>query len=90
VYTGVVESSVYVAEAARGQGVGLRLLTELVESTESAGIWTIQAGIFPENNASVHIHEKAGFRLVGTHEKLGQMNGQWRDVLLMERRSLAI
>jgi len=90
VYTGVVESSVYVAEAARGQGVGLRLLTELVESTESHGIWTIQAGIFPENKASVHIHEKAGFRLIGTQEKLGQMNGQWRDVLLMERRSLAI
>lgn len=90
VYAGVVESSVYVAEAARGRGVGLRLLTALVETTESDGIWTIQAGIFPENEASVHIHEKAGFRRVGTHEKLGQMNGIWRDVLLLERRSPVI
>lgn len=90
VYAGVVECSVYVAESERGHGVGFRLLTTLVESTESAGIWTIQAGIFPENLASVHIHEKAGFRRVGTHEKLGKMNGRWRDVLLLERRSQAI
>lgn len=90
VYAGVIESSVYVASEGRGQGVGFELLNALVESTEHAGIWTIQAGIFPENRASIQIHEKAGFRTVGTHEKLGQMNGIWRDVVLMERRSSKI
>jgi len=87
VYAGVVEASVYVAATARNLGVGLRLLTKLVESTEASGIWTIQAGVFPENRASIHIHKKAGFRTVGIHEKLGQMNGIWRDVVLLERRS---
>lgn len=87
VYAGVVESSVYVASEGRGQGVGSELLNALVASTEQAGIWTIQAGIFPENRASIHIHEMAGFRTVGIQEKLGQMNGVWRDVVLMERRS---
>ena len=90
VYAGVIESSVYVASEGRGQGVGSQLLNALVESTEQAGIWTIQAGIFPENHSSIHIHEKAGFRTVGFHEKLGQMNGTWRDVVLMERRSSKI
>ncbi len=90
VYAGVIESSVYVASDGRGQGVGSQLLNALVESTERAGIWTIQAGIFPENRSSIHIHEKAGFRTVGIHEKLGQMNGIWRDVVLMERRSSKI
>lgn len=90
VYAGVIESSVYVAADARGQRVGSELLDALVESTEQAGIWTIQTGIFPENRSSIHIHEKAGFRTVGIHEKLGQMNGVWRDVVLMERRSAKI
>ena len=90
VYAGVIESSVYVAAEGRGQGVGSELLGALVQSTELAGIWTIQAGIFPENLASIHIHKKAGFRTVGIHEKLGQMNGVWRDVVLMERRSSKI
>ncbi len=90
VYAGVIESSVYVASDGRGQGVGFELLNALAKSTEQAGIWTIQAGIFPENRSSIHIHEKAGFRTVGIHEKLGQMNGIWRDVVLMERRSSKI
>ena len=87
VYGGVVENSVYVAAAARGQGVGLRLLEELVASTESAGIWTIETGIFPENTASVRLHERVGFEVVGRRKRLGKLHGTWRDVLLLERRS---
>jgi phosphinothricin acetyltransferase len=87
VYAGVAEVSVYVAAAARGQGVGFRLLTGLVAASEQADFWTLQAGIFPENNASVRLHERCGFRVVGKRERLGQLNGTWRDVLLMERRS---
>ena len=87
VYDGVVENSVYVAEAARGQGVGLRLLEELIASTESAGIWTIQTGIFPENDVSIRLHERVGFEVVGRRKRLGKLNGEWRDVLLLERRS---
>jgi len=87
VYRGVAEVSVYVAAAFRGQGVGRRLLSQLVEQSEAAGIWTLQAGIFPENRASVYLHEQCGFRIVGVREKIGQMHGAWRDVLLMERRS---
>jgi L-amino acid N-acyltransferase YncA len=87
VYRGVAEVSVYVAASARGQGMGLALLSALVEESEAAGIWTLQAGIFPENAASVHLHERCGFRIVGRREKIGQMHGVWRDVLLMERRS---
>jgi phosphinothricin acetyltransferase len=87
VYGGVVENSVYVAAEARGRGVGLALLEALVSSTEAAGIWTIQTGIFPENTASLRIHERAGFRVVGRRERLGRLNGVWRDVLLLERRS---
>jgi phosphinothricin acetyltransferase len=86
-YGGVVEESVYVAEAARGQGVGLRLLEELIASTEAAGIWTIEAGMFPENEASVRLHERAGFEIVGRRRRLGKLDGEWRDVLLLERRS---
>ena len=89
-YEGVVENSVYVAESARGQGVGRRLLEELIASTESAGIWTIEAGMFPENVASVRLHEAAGFETVGTHKRLGKLAGEWRDVLLLERRSETI
>ena len=90
VYRGVTEVSVYVAAAARGQGVARALLAALVEQSEAAGIWTLQAGIFPENAASVHLHEQAGFRIVGRREKIGQMHGVWRDVLLMERRSSVV
>ena len=87
VYGGVAEVSVYVGGDARGRGIGLRLLTALVESSERAGLWTLQAGIFPENVASLRIHDRAGFRLVGRRERLGRLGGRWRDVLLLERRS---
>jgi phosphinothricin acetyltransferase len=87
VYAGVAEVSVYVAERARGCGVGRQLMTRLIADSEAAGIWTLQAGIFPENVASAALHQRAGFRLVGQRERLGQMNGRWRDVVLMERRS---
>jgi L-amino acid N-acyltransferase YncA len=87
VYAGVVEHSVYVHPGARGQGVGRRLLDALITSTEAAGIWTIQSGIFPENTASVALHHAVGFRDVGIRERIGQHHGRWRDVLLLERRS---
>jgi L-amino acid N-acyltransferase YncA len=87
VYGGVVENSVYVAEAVRGQGVGQRLLEELIASTEAVGIWTIQTGIFPENETSVRLHERVGFEVVGRRKRLGKLHGEWRDVLLLERRS---
>ncbi|HZU20701.1 MAG TPA: GNAT family N-acetyltransferase [Gaiellaceae bacterium] len=87
VYGGVVENSVYVAEQARGRGVGRLLLERLIASTEAAGIWTIQNGIFPENVASVRLHERAGFEVVGRRKRLGKLHGVWRDVLLLERRS---
>jgi phosphinothricin acetyltransferase len=87
VYGGVVENSVYVAEAARGQGLGQRLLEALIASTETAGIWTIQTGIFPENEGSIRLHERVGFEVVGRRKRLGKLRGHWRDVLLLERRS---
>ena len=90
VYAGVAEVSVYVRASARGRGIGLALLRALVEESEKAGIWTLQAGIFPENTASIDIHGKAGFRIVGVREKLGSMDGRWRDVVLMERRSTVV
>jgi L-amino acid N-acyltransferase YncA len=90
VYEGVAEVSVYVAADARGQGVGRRLLEELVRASEDAGVWMLQAGIFPENAASVALHEKCGFRIVGTREKLGRLRGRWRDVALLERRSARV
>jgi phosphinothricin acetyltransferase len=86
-YRGVAEVSVYVSASARGRGVGCKLLAALVEASEAAGVWTLQAGIFPENAASLLIHEKIGFRVVGIREKIGCLNGRWRDVVLMERRS---
>lgn len=86
-YTGVMEESVYVSEAHRGAGAGRRLLQALIEASEREGIWTLEALIFPENRASLALHRSLGFRLVGRRERLGQMNGVWRDVLLMERRS---
>lgn len=87
VYAGVAEVSVYVDACARGKGVGKRLLAELVERSEAAGFWTLQAGIFPENVASIELHKRLGFRIVGTRERIGCMNGRWRDVCLLERRS---
>ncbi|MEU0352731.1 N-acetyltransferase family protein [Streptomyces sp. NPDC006237] len=89
-YAGVVEHSVYVHPAARGRGVASALLKGLVESTEAAGIWTIQSGIFPENTASLAVHERAGFRVIGTRQRIGRHHGLWRDVLLVERRSPVI
>ncbi len=86
-YAGVVENSVYVDPAAAGHGVGRALLAHLVASTEAAGIWTIQAGVFPENTASMRLHERAGFRVVGVRERIAQLKGTWRDVALLERRS---
>jgi L-amino acid N-acyltransferase YncA len=87
VYAGVAEVSVYVAETARGRGVGVELLSALVTESEAQGIWTLQAGIFPENEASVQLHRRFGFRVVGIRERIGCMDGSWRDVMLMERRS---
>ncbi len=87
VYCGVAEVSVYVATAARGRGIGLRLLRALVEASERAGVWTLQAGVFPENDASLRLHEACGFRRVGTRYRLGELRQQWRDVVLLERRS---
>jgi phosphinothricin acetyltransferase len=90
VYRGVAEVSVYVAANTRGQGIGKALLAHLVHASEEAGLWTLQASIFPENIASIQLHQQAGFRLVGIREKLGQMNGRWRDVAFLERRSVII
>ena len=89
-YVGVAESSVYVAERAQGRGVGRALLEQLVAHAEAGGIWTIQAGVFPENEASIRLHERCGFRVVGVRERLGQLDGIWRDVVLLERRSALI
>ena len=86
-YAGVVEHSVYVAEKARGRGIGAVLLEALVESVEAGGIWTIQSSIFPENEASVRLHERAGFRVVGRRERIAKLDGVWRDTVLVERRS---
>lgn len=87
VYAGVAEVSIYVAPAHQGRGIGRRLLTALVMESERAGFWTLQAGIFPENRASLGLHQKCGFRVVGVRHRLGQMHGLWRDVVLLERRS---
>lgn len=87
VYSGVAEVSVYVGNGYRGNGLGYQLLNELVLQSEANGIWTLQASIFPENIASVHIHEKCGFRIMGRRERIGQQNGVWRDTVIMERRS---
>ncbi len=90
VYAGVAEVSIYVEAAARGQGVGKALLHALVQQSEQAGIWTLQAGVFPENAASIALHKRCGFREVGRRERLGQLDGVWRDVLLLERRSKVV
>lgn len=90
VYGGVAEVSVYVAPEARGRRVGRALLERLIEESEVHGIWTLQAGIFPENAPSVRLHERCGFRRVGVRERLGRLRGRWRDVVLFERRSPAV
>lgn len=90
VYAGVAEVSVYVSSAARGKGIGRQLLMALVEQSEANNIWTLQAGIFPENLASLKIHESCGFRIIGRRVRIGQMHGIWRDTLLLERRSTRI
>jgi phosphinothricin acetyltransferase len=89
-YSGVVEHSVYVAEHARGRGVGRALMNALLESTDAAGIWTIQTSVFPENDASVTLHERVGFRIVGRRERIARLDGEWRDTILLERRSPAV
>jgi L-amino acid N-acyltransferase YncA len=86
-YAGVVEHSVYVSGEARRRGVGRTLLDALVASTDDAGIWTIQTSIFPENEASLALHEKVGFRVVGRRERIARLDGVWRDTLLLERRA---
>ncbi|NWL33377.1 GNAT family N-acetyltransferase [Paenarthrobacter nitroguajacolicus] len=94
-YAGVVEHSIYVAGAARGQGIGARLLKALAASTEAKGIWTIQSSIFPENEASLRLHQANGFAIVGRRDRIARVStgpaaGQWRDTLLLERRSPVI
>ncbi|MEV6694686.1 N-acetyltransferase family protein [Micromonospora sp. NPDC051196] len=87
VYAGVVEHSVYVDPAAQGRGVARLLLDGLIASTEAAGIWTIQSAVFPENAASLALHRRTGFRVVGVRERVARHHGRWRDVVLLERRS---
>jgi L-amino acid N-acyltransferase YncA len=89
-YAGVAEDSIYVAGDAQGRGIGRALLRAVLASAERGGIWTVQTGIFPENQASVRLHQACGFRVVGVRERLGQLHGRWRDVVLLERRSPAI
>jgi L-amino acid N-acyltransferase YncA len=89
-YAGVVEHSVYVHPGARGRGVGRALLDALAASTEAAGVWTIQSGLFPENTASRALHRAAGYREVGRRERIGKHHGAWRDVILIERRSRSV
>jgi phosphinothricin acetyltransferase len=86
-YAGVVEESVYVHEGARGRGAGRTLLERLCSDADAAGIWTIQTSIFPENVASLELHKRCGFRVVGTRERIAQLDGAWRDTVLMERRA---
>ena len=90
VYAGVVEHSVYIDPTAQGRGVARLLLDALIASTEAAGIWTVQSGVFPENTTSLALHQRAGFRVIGTRERVGRHHGRWRDVILLERRSPVI
>jgi L-amino acid N-acyltransferase YncA len=90
VYAGVAEVSVYISLDSRGQGLGRELLTRLIAESEQNGIWTLQASVFPENLASIAVHGSCGFRAVGIRERIGRMNGLWRDTLLLERRSRVV
>jgi L-amino acid N-acyltransferase YncA len=90
VYAGVGEISVYVADRARGKGIGKLLLKKLITASEQNGLWTLQSGIFPENVASLRLHESLGFREIGRRERIGKMNGVWRDTVLLEHRSPTI
>ena len=90
VYAGVVEHSVYVDRVARGRGVGLALLHALLASTDAAGIWTVQSAVFPDNAASLRLHRRAGFRIIGTRERISQRRGRWCDTILIERRSRTV
>jgi len=90
VYSGVAEVSIYIEDHARGHGVGDALLGKLIVESEQNGIWTLQAGIFPENQASLALHGKHGFRVVGRRERVGRLHGQWRDTVLLERRSKVV
>ncbi len=85
-YAGVAEVSVYVAESLRRRGAGKALMKALLEAADSAGFWTLQSSVFPENTASVHLHEQCGFRIVGRRERIAKLDGIWRDTVLMERR----
>ena len=87
VYSGVAELTIYVTESERGKGIGRALLEQLIEESEQAGIWTLQASIFPENVASIELHLKSGYREVGRRERIAKLNGVWRDTILFERRS---
>ena len=86
-YEGVAEVSAYVAEGARGEGVGRALLARLIENSERGGIWTLETGVFPENEPSLALLQRFGFRVVGTRERIGRLHGVWRDVTFLERRS---
>ena len=90
VYAGVGEVSVYVSSQARGKGIGKALLNELIQQSEQNGFWTLTAGVFPENEASLKIHQQAGFKVLGVRERIGKMNDKWRDTVLLERRSQKI
>lgn len=90
VYGGVGEVSIYISAQSRGKGIGRLLMERLIEESEKAGFWTIQSGIFPENLASIKLHEKVGFRYIGKREKIGKINGVWKDNLLFEKRSKSV
>lgn len=87
VYKGVAEVSVYVGKSYRGAGVGKKLLNALISASEEAGIWTLESSMFPENSVSIRLHESCGFRKIGFRERIGELDGKWRDTVLMERRS---
>jgi len=90
IYSGVAEVSIYIDTEYRGRGIGDRLLKTLIEESEAHGIWTLQSGMFPENESSIRLHQKNGFRVVGTRERIGKMDDRWRDTVLLERRSKII
>lgn len=90
VYAGVADLSIYIASDARGRGIGRRLLAAIIDASERNGTWTLQAGIFAENEASLRLHRGGGFREVGRRERIGRLDGHWRDVILLERRSVSV